>query len=183
MHYSRRGPSSCTPLATGAPSTAPGTTSLAADRLAGGTVAGGGLDHAANGAALLSATASLLAALGPHRTTRSDRGDHARVGAGGCQHRPAPASGGPLENHKAQVAVYCLLVEEHFQQTVPHGIVQYQDRSLLVPFDASCRAWIWGIVQQLRAIKGQGLIPGRSHQQAGRCRSCSYRPSCTQALR
>jgi CRISPR-associated exonuclease Cas4 len=46
---------------------------------------------------------------------------------------------GPHANHLAQVAVYCLLVEEHFGSRVPEAILEYIDGSFTVPFDGCDR--------------------------------------------
>ena len=55
----------------------------------------------------------------------------------------APRGPHPHDSHRAQLLVYCLLVEENFRVRVPYGIVRYQgDQDRVVPFDDHNRRWI-----------------------------------------
>ena len=79
---------------------------------------------------------------------------------------------GPHEAHLAQLAVYCLLLEEQFRTTVSEGIIKYSDRPVSVKFDARTRAWILRLIEEVRETKRHNGRPKRSHNHAGRCRGC-----------
>jgi CRISPR-associated exonuclease Cas4 len=93
----------------------------------------------------------------------------------------APRSG-PYKAHLAQLAVYCLLIEDQLQTTVTEGVIEYADRSITVPFNSQMRAWILSLIDEVQEAKQQGARPRRSHNQPGRCRGCGFRESCREAL-
>jgi CRISPR-associated exonuclease Cas4 len=78
----------------------------------------------------------------PDRIVRTERG-FAPVDV---KYSRCPPSG-PRANHLAQVAVYCLLVEEHFGSRVQEAIIEYIDGSFVVPFDDQLRNWILTVVR------------------------------------
>jgi CRISPR-associated exonuclease Cas4 len=85
--------------------------------------------------------------------------------------------------HKAQLAVYCLLIEDQFQTIVTEGIIEFSASSIMVPFNSQMRAWILALIEEVQEAKLQGAKPQRSHNQPGRCRGCGFRESCREALR
>jgi CRISPR-associated exonuclease Cas4 len=82
-----------------------------------------------------------------------------------------------LEAHVLQLAVYCLLVEEHFQRTPPYGLLRYADATLKIPFTEQLRAQVLEVAEAIRRGRGASDI-SRSHQEPGRCQRCGYRPGC-----
>jgi CRISPR-associated exonuclease Cas4 len=89
---------------------------------------------------------------------------------------------GPYEAQVAQLAVYCLLIEEQFETMVKEGVIQYADRSITVEFDDRTRDWILAVLEGVREAKRKNARPGRSHDHAGRCRGCGFREECSEAL-
>jgi CRISPR-associated exonuclease Cas4 len=89
---------------------------------------------------------------------------------------------GPHKAQLAQLAVYCLLIEDQFQTTVVEGIIEFSDSSITVPFNSQMRAWILSLIDEVQEAKQQGARPRRSHNQPGRCRGCGFRESCREAL-
>jgi CRISPR-associated protein Cas4 len=94
-----------------------------------------------------------------------------------------PRNGRPYDGHFAQVAVYCLLLEEQFRSRVHEGVIDYIDQSVTVPFDDELRTWILGIIHEVRESKLRNAIPRRSHTHRGKCNSCGFRQHCQEALR
>ena len=93
----------------------------------------------------------------------------------------APASGRPYEGHLFQLAAYCLLVEDVFGVHVPHGLVNYEDRSIQVDFTPSLRASLLALLDEMRAAKcGEELHI--DHNRPGKCRSCGFRTVCGESL-
>jgi CRISPR-associated exonuclease Cas4 len=93
-----------------------------------------------------------------------------------------PRNGLPYEGHMAQIAVYCLLLEEKFQCRVHEGVIDYIDRSVSVPFDEQLRTWILRMIHEVQEAKRNHTIPIRSHNHGGRCRSCGFRQECREVL-
>jgi CRISPR-associated exonuclease Cas4 len=91
--------------------------------------------------------------------------------------------GGPHKAQVAQLAVYCLLIEDQFQTTVTEGIIEYSDRSITVSFDSRMKKWILALIEEVQEAKQQDAKPRRSHNHVGRCRACGFRQSCDEALR
>ncbi len=87
----------------------------------------------------------------------------------------------PHDGEILQLAAYCLLVEERFGTPVQSGRLQYQDRSLDIPFDDAMRNALLTALHELREASGQSDI-ARSHNNPVRCRSCGFKDRCTQSL-
>ena len=85
---------------------------------------------------------------------------------------------GPHDGERAQVLVYCLLAEEGLGGPVSHGLLRYRDRSVVVPFGGRERREITALLAEMGATREAH----RSHQQAGRCRSCGFRGRCDEGL-
>jgi CRISPR-associated exonuclease Cas4 len=93
----------------------------------------------------------------------------------------APASGRPYKGHLFQLAAYCLLVEDVFAAHVPHGLVNYEDRSIQVDFTPSLRASVLALLDEMRAAR-RGEELHIDHNRPGKCRSCGFRSVCGESL-
>ena len=87
---------------------------------------------------------------------------------------------GPYEGEVAQVAAYCLLVEDVFGEPVPRGILQFADRVVQVPFTEERREKVLAVVDEMRVLDGADDVP-RSHESPPRCRGCGVRAGCGDA--
>lgn len=94
--------------------------------------------------------------------------------------RDCPPSGA-YASDVAQLAAYCLLVEESSGVTPSHGIIQYADRSWPIRYTIRDRARILEILDEMRVARQADRVH-RDHTQAGRCRACGYRAACNEAL-
>ncbi len=88
---------------------------------------------------------------------------------------------GPYEGEVAQLVAYCLLVEDVMGEPVPKGLLQYADREVPVPFTDKRRAKLTTLLVEMQALDGAADV-ARSHEHAGRCRSCGFRSGCGEAL-
>jgi CRISPR-associated exonuclease Cas4 len=87
--------------------------------------------------------------------------------------RTTPRGGPPL-SHRAQVAAYCLLIEESTGRAPPFGVIRYSDgRSFEVPWDARTREWLWRLRAEL-----DREYDGRANPSAARCGACRWREIC-----
>lgn len=89
---------------------------------------------------------------------------------------------GPYEGEVAQLVAYCLLVEDVMGEPVPKGLLQYADREVPVPFTETRRAKLIALLEEMQSLDGSADIP-RSHEHAGRCKSCGFRSGCEEALK
>jgi CRISPR-associated exonuclease Cas4 len=94
--------------------------------------------------------------------------------------RNCPRSG-PHDGEVAQVTAYCVLVEESFGATPPHGIIQYADRSWPIRYSMRDRTRLLRILDEMRETRTSRMVH-RDHQHAARCRACGYRAVCDEAL-
>lgn len=93
----------------------------------------------------------------------------------------SPADGRPYDSHVAQLAAYCLLVEDLLGASVPYGVIRYRDREVRVEFTDGLRAQALALVEEMRAARDAEEVH-RSHEDPRRCAGCSMRDVCTEAL-
>jgi CRISPR-associated exonuclease Cas4 len=87
----------------------------------------------------------------------------------------------PYTSHLHQLAAYGLLVEEHFGQAPPFGVIKYRDRSWEIPFTPRLMEDTRELLEEIQADVSAAEMD-RSHRDAGRCRACGFRAACTQSL-
>jgi CRISPR-associated exonuclease Cas4 len=82
-----------------------------------------------------------------------------------------------LEYHALQLGAYCLLVEDHFKETPPYGLLRYADATVKVPFDERLRTQVLAAADSIRRDQTARDVR-RSHREAGRCQQCGYQQAC-----
>ena len=87
----------------------------------------------------------------------------------------------PKHHHILQLAAYCLLLEEFYNDTIPYGILVYDNEQFPVSFDAGLRTELLTTMTEMRTILATGEV-FRNHHQEGKCRHCSLRHCCSQKL-
>jgi len=89
----------------------------------------------------------------------------------------------PEKNHIYQLASYCHLIEENYQELVPYGILVYFDTSkqFTIPFNPQLRFELESIIKQMRKILTSGKID-RNHNNAQKCLNCSMKNHCDQKI-
>jgi CRISPR-associated exonuclease Cas4 len=96
-----------------------------------------------------------------------------------------PAGGRPYDSHLAQLAAYCLLVEDVLGATGPYGLVKYRDREVRVEYTPEMREQALALIEELKAdinASDEGREVHRSHDDPRRCAGCSLRDECSEAL-
>jgi CRISPR-associated exonuclease Cas4 len=96
-----------------------------------------------------------------------------------------PAGGRPYDSHLAQLAAYCLLVEEVLGATVPYGLVKYRDREVRIDYTPDLREQALALIEEMKAgihASASGEEVHRSHDDPRRCAGCSLRDVCTESL-
>ncbi|MEM0449902.1 MAG: CRISPR-associated protein Cas4 [Methanomassiliicoccales archaeon] len=87
---------------------------------------------------------------------------------------------GPLFSHILQVAAYCLLLEED-GKPVSHGLIHYEEAEHEVEFNQDMRALVLSKLEEMRSLMSSGNVH-RNHNRPGKCRTCSRREVCPEAL-
>jgi CRISPR-associated exonuclease Cas4 len=81
--------------------------------------------------------------------------------------------GGPFPSHRAQLAAYCLLVEETTGRSPPFGVLRYADGEVLVPWGVRERAQLVRLLEKLRAP-----YDGRADPSPAKCAACAWSAGC-----
>ena len=92
-----------------------------------------------------------------------------------------PAGGRPYDSHVAQLAAYCLLVEDVLGASVPFGVIRYRDREVRVEYTDELRGHALALIEEMRAARDAEEVH-RSHEDPRRCAGCSMRDVCTESL-
>jgi CRISPR-associated exonuclease Cas4 len=93
----------------------------------------------------------------------------------------SPAGGRPYDSHVAQLAAYCLLVEDVLGAQVPFGVIRYRDREARVEFTDELRDHALSLIEEMRGARDAEEVH-RSHEDPRRCAGCSMRDVCTESL-
>jgi len=91
--------------------------------------------------------------------------------------KPSRQAPEPYEADLLQLAAYCLLVEETYRVTPPHGLIVYQQHTFEVPFDEAMREELLAVLEEMRQAGDDDDVL-RSHDQPARCIACSMRGHC-----
>lgn len=91
--------------------------------------------------------------------------------------KPARRSETPYPADVLQLAAYCLLVEESYGSTPPHGLLVYSERTFEIPFDAGLRNTLLDTLERMRHDQERKEVR-RDHDQPARCASCGMRGHC-----
>lgn len=87
----------------------------------------------------------------------------------------------PWDSHIIQLAAYCYLVERHFGQRPPHGIIRYQNKSFNIPYSPEMESRLRAVIKEMRLVE-RAQSAQRSHNQPARCHGCGYSHVCDQRL-
>lgn len=93
----------------------------------------------------------------------------------------APSDGRPRDSHVAQLAAYCLLVEEVLGASVPYGLIKYRDRDVRVEYTPELREHALALIEEMNDAAFADEVH-RSHEDPRRCAGCSLREVCTESL-
>ncbi len=96
--------------------------------------------------------------------------------------KSGPAPSAPREGHVAQLALYCLLVEEELGLRPPYGLIHYADKTFKVPYTDGQRQGLLDLLGRMRQDVLSPAGPHRSHRDPRRCAGCGLRESCDERL-
>jgi CRISPR-associated exonuclease Cas4 len=86
-------------------------------------------------------------------------------------------------NHRAQMGVYFLLIEDQLSIRPPHGFIVCSDGTRHhVDNTAELRAWVLEVAGQIRAARAAMSTPILVEPRSGQCRPCGMLGHCGQAI-
>lgn len=88
----------------------------------------------------------------------------------------------PYQSHLMQLAAYCWLVERNTGSRPPYGLLHYKDKTYQVEYTEELETELVELIDEIRQAEACPDGPGRSHQEAIRCRRCGYRNSCDESM-
>jgi CRISPR-associated exonuclease Cas4 len=93
----------------------------------------------------------------------------------------SPAGGRAYDSHVFQLAAYCLLVEDVLGAEIPHGIIRYADREVLIDYTPELREDLLALLEEMREARLAEEVH-RDHEDARRCSGCGLREVCVESL-
>ena len=84
----------------------------------------------------------------------------------------------PYSNHMVQVAAYCLILEDYFEQPPTHGILRYADCEFSVEYTPALRKKVIKLLTEMERCSEQEPPP-LAKQRAAKCRACTFQPICS----
>ena len=87
----------------------------------------------------------------------------------------------PYDSHVAQLAAYCLLVEDVLGAPPHYGVIRYRDCEVRVDYTREVRDGLLALLGEMRKARAADEVH-RSHQEARRCAKCSMRDVCDESL-
>lgn len=83
----------------------------------------------------------------------------------------------PYSNHIIQVAAYCLILEDYFEQAPTHGILRYADREFTVEYTPALKKKVIRLLTEM-AKCSEKESPPLTKQRVTKCRACTFQPIC-----
>lgn len=90
-------------------------------------------------------------------------------------------NGKPFLGEALQVAAYCLILEDLSGTKVRRGRLQFNNRTIDVPFDEAMRATLTQVLADMRQCSETESTP-RSHNSPAKCGACEYNATCPDSL-
>jgi CRISPR-associated exonuclease Cas4 len=117
-----------------------------------------------------------------HRLGLTGRPDRLIKGGGTIIPEEWKSSRQEWPNHRAQMGVYFLLIEEELRIRPTHGFIVFGDgtRHRIENTD-ELRAWVLELAAQIRAARAAVTVPIPVNPRPGQCRPCGQRENCGQA--
>lgn len=100
--------------------------------------------------------------------------------------KPLRQAAQPYESDILQLAAYCLLLEDVWQQTPPYALLRYRDKTFRIEWNATLRQTLLETLAEMRELDAfpayeDGPMPEPQHDMTSRCRSCGFRYICWQS--
>jgi CRISPR-associated exonuclease Cas4 len=89
----------------------------------------------------------------------------------------------PKKNHIMQLAAYCQILEEYYQDFVPYGILVYNDsyQQHNIQYDPKLRFELESVVKKMNNMLRTKKVY-RNHNDSNKCKNCSMRSYCNNQI-
>lgn len=87
----------------------------------------------------------------------------------------------PYQSHLIQLAAYCYLIEQNYNNRPTYGILHYPSHTFAIDYTEELESKLHQIIYELRKCEN-GKEPYRSHESVSRCKRCGYRDVCDQKI-
>jgi CRISPR-associated exonuclease Cas4 len=87
----------------------------------------------------------------------------------------------PYPSHIAQLIAYCILVEEHYKDRPPYGLIQYKDKIVPIDFNDEYESLLQQVIVDMRRKRTEQDLH-RSHEQKSKCDGCSFKNVCDERI-
>lgn len=89
----------------------------------------------------------------------------------------------PYESDIMQLAAYCLLLEEAWDETPPYGLLRYKEKTFRLPWTGELRDQLLDLLDEMRELSGfeayrDGPLPDPQHDMTVRCHNCGFHYIC-----
>lgn len=83
----------------------------------------------------------------------------------------------PFSNHEIQIAAYCLILEDYFEQAPTHGVLRYADCEFTIDYTPALRKKVIRLLTDM-ARCSEKEPPPLARQRIAKCRACVFQPIC-----
>ncbi len=116
-------------------------------------------------------------------TGRPDYVVRNREGLVAVEVKPLRRSAEPYESDLMQLAAYCLLLEEDWQEQPSYGLLRYADKTFRIEWTEELRDELLATLDEMRELMHQPAILGEplpvpQHDMTVRCRACGFHYIC-----
>lgn len=95
--------------------------------------------------------------------------------------KPGRRANEPYESDLMQLAAYCLLVEEAYDNPPPYGLLRYAEQTFRLDYTDQVREQLLDLLDEMRATLDEEDCP-RSHDEWRRCAACGFADQCEESL-
>ncbi len=97
--------------------------------------------------------------------------------------KPLRRAAQPYESDIMQLAAYCLLLEDDWQETPPYGLLRYQSQTFRIEWNDELRQELQLVLDEMRDLADfpahdDGPLPDPQHDMTVRCHSCGFHYVC-----
>jgi CRISPR-associated exonuclease Cas4 len=97
--------------------------------------------------------------------------------------KPKRTAPQPYYSDILQLAAYCLLLEEDWQEKPAYGILRYAQQTFRIEWDSALRTELLEIISEMRELEKYAATPGcklpePDHDMTKRCFNCGYYQIC-----
>lgn len=91
------------------------------------------------------------------------------------------AQAAPYDSHIYQLAAYCLLIDQLFDERPKYGILHYSNTDFAVDYTPELENRFIQVLREIRSMCRKKSV-NRSHESVNRCRKCGFQEICDQSL-